>query len=74
MVGFVKDVLLQDPKTLEDLTGLTQLHAETHARGMHHQVDDVSSGKGAEVITRALPGSDEDNASIPDIDDDWTSL
>ena len=56
----------QEPKLLEDLTGLTQLHAETHARGMSLQEDSDS--------TFADPQEAGDSASLPDIDDDWTSL
>ena len=61
---------LQEPTSLEDLTGLTQLHAETHARAMSLQEDDSVSLH--DVSGGDAPGID--NASIPDIDDDWTSL
>lgn len=64
----VADVQLQEPKSLEDLTGLTQLHAETHARGMRLQEEGSSSAP--HDVSADAP----DNASIPDIDDDWTSL
>lgn len=62
------DAYLQDPKSLEDLTGLTQLHAETQARGMSLQEED----SGSTHDMSAAPG--KDNGSIPDIDDEWTSL
>ena len=51
---------VQEPKSLEDLTGLTQLHAETQARGLSLQ---------------EAPGSHSNvEEDIPDLDDDWTSL
>lgn len=62
------NVHLQEPKSLEDLTGLTELHAETHARSMSLQ----AGGSGSTHDLSGAPG--EDNASIPDIDDEWTSL
>ncbi|KAA6418534.1 MAG: ubiquitin-like modifier-activating enzyme atg7-like [Trebouxia sp. A1-2] len=65
---------LQDPKMLEDLTGLTQLHAETHARGMHYQGTEADTEKAAEDSKPAGTNAGSDDASIPDIDDDWTSL
>ncbi|KAL3133750.1 Ubiquitin-like modifier-activating enzyme ATG7, variant 2 [Trebouxia sp. C0010 RCD-2024] len=52
---------LQEPKSLEDLTGLTQLHAETQARGMSLQEDPLSH-------------PDVEGEDIPDMEDDWTSL
>ena len=57
---------------LEDLTGLTQLHAETHARGMHHQGTEAEED--AEDSKHARTDAGSDIASIPDIDDDWTTL
>ena len=66
----VADVQLQEPKSLEDLTGLTELHAETHARGMSLQEE--GSFSAPHDVSADTPG--DDNASIPDIDDDWTSL
>lgn len=60
---------LQEPKSLEDLTGLTELHAETHARGISLREEGSSAPHDVSADT---PGGD--NASIPDIDDDWTSL
>ncbi len=59
---------------LEDLTGLTQLHAETHARGMHHQGAEADIEQDAEDSKLAGKISGSDDASIPDIDDDWTTL
>ncbi len=59
---------------LEDLTGLTQLHAETHARGMHHQGTEADVEKDAEDSKLAGRATGSDDASIPDIDDDWTTL
>lgn len=59
---------------LEDLTGLTQLHAETHARGMHHQRTETDIKKDAEDSKLAGKDVGSDGASIPDIDDDWTTL
>lgn len=59
---------------LEDLTGLTQLHAETHARGMHYQGTEADTEKAAEDSKPAGTNAGSDDASIPDIDDDWTSL
>ena len=59
---------------LEDLTGLTQLHAETHARGMHHQGTEADVEKDAEDSKHARTDAGSDNASIHDIDDDWTTL
>lgn len=58
---------------LEDLTGLTQLHAETHARGLHQEAD-VSTDTGADEGQHVERFKNEDDLSIPDIDDDWTSL
>lgn len=54
-------VHVQEPKSLEDLTGLTQLHAETQARGMSLQEDPLSH-------------PDVEGEDIPDMEDDWTSL
>lgn len=59
---------------LEDLTGLTQLHAEAHARGMSSQEGDTDQAAHSKSNAAANLASDNDNASIPDIDDDWTSL
>ena len=66
----VAHVHLQEPKSLEDLTGLTELHAETHARGISLQGE--NSGSPHDMSGGDAPGVD--NASIPDIDDEWTSL
>ena len=54
-------VHVQEPKSLEDLTGLTQLHAETHARGIRAEEDPLAH--------QNVEGED-----IPDLEDDWTSL
>ena len=59
---------------LEDLTGLTQLHAETHARGMSLQEGNDDLPGRSKAIDAANLASAEDSASISDIDDDWTSL
>ncbi|KAL3143295.1 Ubiquitin-like modifier-activating enzyme ATG7, variant 2 [Trebouxia sp. C0009 RCD-2024] len=52
---------LQEPKFLEDLTGLTQLHAETHARSIS-------------IHEAPLSHPDVEGEDIPDMEDDWTSL
>lgn len=54
-------VHVQEPKFLEDLTGLTQLHAETHARSIS-------------IHEAPLSHPDVEGEDIPDMEDDWTSL
>ena len=55
---------VQDPKMLEDLTGLTKLHAETEARSTFAEDKADQPARAAD---------EADSTSIPDIDD-WTEL
>lgn len=54
---------LQEPKSLEDLTGLTQLHAEATR---------MQSEAAAAAAPSKTDQHNDDNDSIPDIDDEWT--
>ena len=57
---------MQEPKSLEDLTGLTELHAETARLQLKAEAAaDEASRKGQER-------GEDDSESIPDIDDEWT--
>ena len=57
--------MLQEPKHLEDLTGLTELHAETARLQLK------AEAAAAEAADRSQQDQD-DTDSIPDIDDEWT--
>ena len=52
---------MQEPKSLEDLTGLTELHAETMR--MQNKADEAAASASQQR---------DDSESIPDIDDEWT--
>lgn len=56
---------MQEPKSLEDLTGLTGLHAETLK--MQQKADAAAADDNA-----AADQQEYDSNSIPDIDDEWT--
>lgn len=55
---------MQEPKSLEDLTGLTQLHAETLR--MQQQAEE----RAAEAVEAG--DHSDGSGSIPDIEDEWT--
>lgn len=64
-LAWTDSIALQDPKSLEDLTGLTELHAETARLQLKAEAAN-------EARSKAQERGDDDDDSIPDIDDEWT--